>query len=271
MSMKITTITSSSNALLKKIRGLQERAGRDKTGQFVLEGLRPVEEAVARHLVLDRVVVSESYFQTSTDVISQLNLYEISVVDDRTFKELHGTSTSCGIIAIATIPQFEPDDIFDKSPAIVVICDEIQDPGNLGTIVRSAYASDVAGLILTRGCADPYGPKVVRATAGSLFDIPLIRDTTHGQCLEMLAQRNIPLWICDASASILYFEADLRGPLALVFGNETRGISDEFLQNCAGSLCIPMRQGSESLNVGVSAGIILSESFRQRLTAHPRG
>lgn len=265
--MKINTIASSSNALLKKIRGLQERNIREKTGLFLLEGMRPVEEAISRGLKLDNVVVSGTYLESSTEAINLLKLAEISVTEDRIFKELHGTTSSCGIVATAAIPRFAPADIFRKPKALVVVCDSVQDPGNLGTIVRSAFAADAAGVVLTRGAVDAWGPKVVRSAVGALFQIPILTEYSPSDCLQLLSDHEVPVWVCDAAAPVLYFQANLTGPVALVFGNEAKGICVEFMNGCTGSLRIPMREGSESLNVGVSAGIILSESYKQRLVA----
>lgn len=262
--MKINTITSPSNSVLKRIRGLQERSTREKSGEFLLEGARPVEEAAARRLRLEKVVVSETFFQDGSDLIEKLRLTELSVVDDRTFKELHGTASSCGIIAVAMIPSFVPRDIFDQKAPLIVVCDGIQDPGNLGTIVRSAYAAGAAGILLTCGTVDPYNPKVVRSAVGALFDMPVLHDLTAGQCLKLLVDHRINGWICDAAGDTRYCEADFCRPTAIILGNEARGVSSELSASSFGSLTIPMREGSESLNVGVSAGIILCEAYRQR-------
>lgn len=262
--MKINTITSPSNSVLKRIRGLQERTTREKSGEFLLEGARPVEEAAARRLKLEKVVVSETFFQDGADLIEKLRLNELSIVDDRTFKELHSTASSCGIVGVAMIPTFVPRDIFDRRDPLIVVCDGIQDPGNLGTIVRSAYAAGAAGILLTCGSVDPYNPKVVRSAVGALFDMPVLHDLTSGQCLKLLADHCTTGWICDAAGDTLYCQADFCGPNAIILGNEARGVSREFLSSNFGSLTIPMRAGSESLNVGVSAGIILCEAYRQR-------
>lgn len=262
--MKVHTVTSPANVHLRQIRLLQERPSREKTGLFLLEGLRPVEEAINRNLPLDRIVVSQTYLDTSEHLIERLALSEVTVVEDKLFETLHGTTSSCGILATARMPKHTNSDLFKKLPYVLVICDRIQDPGNLGTIIRSAYAADVSGLMLTKGCVDPYSPKVVRSAVGSLFDTSIVGELTPDQCLSLLAEHEIPLLICDAGAQTPYFQANLAGPVALVFGNEARGIAPEFEQRCSGALRIPMREGSESLNVAVSAGIILSESFRQR-------
>ena len=262
--MKTNFISSSANAVLKKIRGLQERSARQASNLFLLEGARALEEAVARRFKLERVVASQTFYKDEAGFVAKLNLAELSVVDDRTFKELHGTVGSCGIIAVAPTPRFVPQDIFKRKAPLVVVLDGVQDPGNLGTIIRSAAAADAAGILLVGGCVDAYNPKVVRSAVGALFDMPLLQDLTAGQCLELLAAQQIKGWICDASGRTLYCEADLGGATALVFGNEASGISAEFRQCGYSSLSIPMRAGSESLNVGVSAGIILCESFRQR-------
>lgn len=261
--MKINSITSASNSVLKRIRGLQERTVREKSGEFLLEGARPVEEAVARNLKLEKVVVSETFFQDGADLIEKLSLPELSVVDDRTFRELHGTTSSCGIIGVAMIPKFVPRDVFDKKSPLVVVCDGIQDPGNLGTIIRSAYAADAAGVLLTSGSVDPYNPKVVRSAVGALFALPVLNDLSAARCAKLLVDHSVTGWVCDAGGTTRYCDASFAGASAIILGNEARGVSGEFSVKF-GSLTIPMRVGSESLNVGVSAGIILCEAYRQR-------
>lgn len=263
--MKINPISSTANSLLKKVRGLQERSFREKSRQFLLEGPRPVQEAISRGLPLDQVIASNSFFHGSADFIADLNLAQLSLVDDKAFAELHETSSSCGILAVAEIPKYTIEDVFEKQrEPLIVVCDGIQDPGNLGTIVRSAYAAEAAGLLLTRGCVDVYSPKVVRSAVGALFEMPLLYDLAHDECLKLLADKQIPLRICEASAPNVYCQADYTKACAIALGNEARGICAEFSAAAADSVSIPMRIGSESLNVGVSAGIILCEAYRQR-------
>ena len=155
-------------------------------------------------------------------------------------------------------------------PRIIAIADAVQDPGNLGTLIRTAYAAELGGLILLQGSVDPYNPKVVRAAAGALFALPLISDLTPAQALELVHANNMRLVICQASARKRYFDVNLADSVAIVFGNEGQGINETMKAGADESISIPMNPGSESLNVAISGGIILFETLKQRLTVANR-
>jgi RNA methyltransferase, TrmH family len=264
--MKIATITSESNNTLKSIRALHRRQAREKEKLFLLEGTNCLAEALRKQIDLKAVVVSQSYLAEHLEELLDLELEKVSVVEDKIFAALATTATSCGVLAVAALPGKSKTGISNWQPRIVAIADAIQDPGNLGTLIRTAYAAELGGLILLKGSVDPFNPKVVRAAAGALFSLPIISDLETQEVIELLRSNQMRIIICQASASKRYFEADLTDSVAIVLGNEGQGVSTAMSEAADESISIPMNPGSESLNVAISGGIILFETLKQRLT-----
>ena len=147
---------------------------------------------------------------------------------------------------------------------MIVVCDGIKDPGNIGTIVRAADASGVDAVLLTPGTCDAFMSKALRASAGSIFALPVLPDTGVEEIVGFLAKRRIRLYAADVRASRSLYETDLRGPAAIVFGNEAHGIGAALFQNAEVLFRIPITGRAESLNVAMAASIILYEAVRQR-------
>ena len=265
--MKINSITSESNSILKTVRTLHRRQTREKEKLFLLEGSHCLIEALKKNLNLKSILVSETYLREGLEALQQLDIAAVNVVNDKLFNELATTSSSCGVLAIAEIPKQNRAEIKHWSPRIFAIADAVQDPGNLGTIIRTAYAAQLGGLLILKGSVDLYSPKVVRAAAGALFALPIFSDLEAKETIEMLKDENIRLIICEANARKRYFDVNLTEPVALALGNEGQGISPLLKASADESVSIPMNPESESLNVAISGGIILFESLRQRLIA----
>jgi len=265
--LKINAIESSSNSLLKTIRGLQQRHTREKTGLFLIEGRKAVAEARDKRLSIKDIVVSRSYLQAEPDVVAARDIGAVSVVDDKLFKELATTTTPEGILAVAAVPRYQFADLF-KGPGnpLIVIAHALQDPGNLGTIIRTSLAASAGGLVLTAGTVDAFNPKVVRSAMGALFSLPIVGDVPYAQAISELKSKGVRIVACDASASRRYFECDLRQPVALVLGNEGQGFTREDLELADELVSIPMNAQSESLNVAVAGAIVLFSAVQQRVT-----
>ncbi len=227
-------------------------------------------EAVSKSLELRFIVASESYLNEHLDLLNSLGLEEISVVEDKAFADLITTTTSCGVVSVAKMPSARFSDVEHWQPRVLVVADGIQDPGNLGTIIRTAYAAQVGGLIILKGSVDHFNPKVVRASVGALFDLPIIADIEAEQLMELLKQLKIRLLLCEASGSRAYFDANLSNNVAIVLGNEGQGVNPMLQDGADETISIPMNPKSESLNVAISGGIILFESLRQRLAVSSR-
>lgn len=264
--MKINSITSESNATLKLIRSLHKRSHREKQNLFLMEGSHCLQEACKRQLDLQSIVASQSYLENGMEELKELDIDQITVVEDKVFAELMTTTSSCGVLAVAPIPKERKADIANWSPRVILVADAIQDPGNLGTLFRSALAADLGGVILMRGSVDAYNPKTVRAAAGALFDMPLLSDLVAGDLISLLKSIGYRLVVCEAKGSKSYFDCDLKDGVALVLGNEGQGVCEELLSCADEKIRIPMNPKSESLNVAISGGIILFETYRQRLS-----
>jgi RNA methyltransferase, TrmH family len=267
--LKINPITSPANPVLKKVRSLHQRAGRQKAGAFLIEGAKRINEALDKGIKLSDVIVSESYLKEGLGDSHAADLSEIYVVDDRQFKELVTTDTPCRILAAAPTLDYPLESVISKN-SLVVVADAIQDPGNLGTIMRTALAAGASGMIFTKGTVDPYNSKVVRSAAGALFSLPFVTDITAEEAFIFLKELGARIITCEPTADKPYWECDLSGPVAVAFGNEGQGFTSDILALSDESVSIPMNPESESLNVAVSAGIILFSAVQQRRLARAR-
>ncbi|MDY2684753.1 MAG: RNA methyltransferase [Selenomonadaceae bacterium] len=262
-------IHSRDNKKIKEAAGLQKSRERDKTGLFLAEGIRLVEMAASSDYRIRYTLATEEAGETERakallgKLASQAPVYfaEKSVYD-----KAAGTVSSQGILCVLEQKKRELDDLEEKEAPLYLVLDQIQDPGNLGTILRTADAAGVDGVILMRGTADLYNPKVVRSAMGSLFHLPVVSGVNTESLLAFLERRHIRLLATalDASAAS-HFETDFRGSVALIMGNEGNGVSSLLLEH-AKKVYIPMFGAAESLNAAVSAGIVLYETVRQR---HP--
>jgi TrmH family RNA methyltransferase len=265
--VKITPITSSANALLKSIRGLHQRSVREKTGQFIIEGAKLLNEALQKGVSIKNILVSESFLKAGLGELHTADIAAVSVIDDTQFDYLVTTEGPCGVVAVANAPNTHSEKIFDPSSSLVVIGHAIQDPGNVGTMIRTALAANADGVVLTKGTVDPYNPKVVRSAAGALFTLPIIHSVKVEEAVSMLKERGFKIIACDQNAPKLYWDENLRDKIALIFANEGQGFSDSVLELADTTIAIPMNEQSESLNVAISAGIILFGAMQQRMTA----
>jgi TrmH family RNA methyltransferase len=182
---------------------------------------------------------------------------------DGLLASLSEAETTQGLVALAHRPAFEEDRLFDGTPLILVAVG-IQDPGNLGGLLRTAEAAGATGAYLTEGCADPFSWKALRGSMGSAFRLPQVRGLSATVALERLEGRAVPALAATADGETRYDAADLAAPAALVFGTEGAGLAEDVVRRAAARLRIPLASDVESLNVGVAAGLLLFEAARQR-------
>lgn len=260
--MKVIEIESSSNQRLKLIRALAQ-SGRIKDCQdddelILLEGSKLIQEALNHAVKLQDVVVSHSYYQDNfnkTDLATRLE--SISVVKDNIFKGLYTTDTSCGIIATGTPKHYDLTAVISKAKTLL-IGDSIQDPGNLGTIIRTAYAFSADGIILSKGSVDCYNPKVIRSSMGAIFALPLITKVDLKAVIERLKERGVFIIALDGKATqTVWQDMTIHESIAYVLGNEGHGISADIVKMVNSIVRIPINPDCESLNVAVAAAIIL--------------
>ncbi len=264
--MKINPITSADNQLLKKIRALSQRSGRERSGLFLLEGAKLVNEAFAKALRVRDVLVSQSFLKAGLGACQSANITAVSVVEDRLFKEVSGTECPEGILAVGEIPRHTLSDLTAGKTPLVLLAVGIQDPGNLGTMIRTAQAAGASCVVLTKGCVDPYNPKVVRAAAGALFTLPVVADLSPEDAIKSLQAKGIRIVACDPAAEAPYWGMDMTGPLAIAVGNEGQGFSEAVLALADSTILVPMQNTCESINAAVTAGIVLFAARQQRST-----
>ena len=241
------------NRLVKQIRRAVSRGSLTEDGYAVAEGAHLLEEALAAKCEIGAVIVAES---------ARVNYPDARVVSDKIFRELASTETPQGVIALVRPPVSTLGHMTRGDQALVVVLDGVQDPGNAGAIVRAAEAFGATGAVFLKGTVNPYNPKSVRGSAGSVFRVPLIASVEAG---EILQRTEIAWYAAMPRAQRLASDADLVGPCGMIIGSEGHGVSQQLLGH-ASALRIPT-SGVESLNAAVAAGILLYEARRQRANA----
>lgn len=263
-------LSSRDNPRIKLVHALASQAReRRKLGQTLLDGAHLIIAAIEAGAPLLEVFVSESGLNNGEilDVLERLPADVPShQVPDVLFAHLSPVDTPSGILALIEIPRVSADVAGDAS---VVVLDAVQDPGNLGTILRTAAAAGIAAAWLTPGCAQAWSPKVLRAGMGAHFHLPIAEQVDAFAALAGFSGRALATGL-GADAHSLY-ETDLRGPVAWLFGAEGQGLSASLFARADGIVTIPMAVGIESLNVGAAAAICLFEQRRQSATESPAG
>ena len=269
---KIETITSAENPLIRRLSVLARSPRRAaKENVFLVEGLRLAEMAARSDGQILHAVVTERALAAERAAVLAEQLRQrgvpVSCVTPRAFAACAETDAPQGILLLLQRPPHRAltnlVHAAEKAPFYLAL-DRVQDPGNVGMILRTADAAGAAGVILLRGCADVYSSKVVRATMGSLFYVPFISGVDDEELLRFAQEQSLYLYAaaCDADA-VAHFAADLCRPTIVVLGNEANGVSERLLDACQ-HLYVPMCGQAESLNVASAATAILYESMRQR-------
>ena len=266
---KIETITSAENPIIRRLSMLVRSPRRAaKENVFLVEGLRLAEMAARSDgQILHAVVTERALAAERAAVLAEQLGVPVSCVPPRLFAACAETDAPQGILLLLQRPPRRAltnlVHAAEKAPFYLAL-DRVQDPGNVGMILRTADAAGAAGVILLCGCADVYSSKVVRATMGSLFYVPFISGVDDEELLHFAQEQSLYLYAaaCDADA-VTHFAADLCRPTIVVLGNEANGVSERLLGACQ-HLYVPMCGQAESLNVASAATAILYESMRQR-------
>jgi TrmH family RNA methyltransferase len=256
-------IASVANPHVKHIRSLAaDRRDRRRERLFVLEGVRLIADALGSGATLSLTLYAPEQLET-TDA-GRLLLDDLQALpyayaaSPQVIAAASDTVHPQGVVALARWPEHTP-----KTPGILLILDAVQDPGNVGTLLRSAEAVGVAEVVCARGTADVYSPKVVRAAMGAHFRLPMEQDLGWEEVGERLAVVD-HVYAADAEARMPYYAADWRQPSALIIGAEARGLSEEARAHATKLISIPMQGRAESLNSAVAGSVVLFEALRQR-------
>lgn len=241
-----------------RLRALHQRKGREQAGEFLVEGVRLVEDLLASPTVLRKALISPSLEDTARGAELAHRLREAAVGVDVTEQDLARVATTestQGVVAVAAIPAFELRDVPLDARSLVIVLDAVQDPGNFGTIVRSADAFSATLVAALPGSVDPWNPKSVRSAAGSSLRVPIV-ETNLDALMEYLRAHDCTL--LGAAAEGEDVEGIARGgPMALVLGNEGAGLGTAVRAECHGLVSVRIRGSADSLNVGVAAGILM--------------
>lgn len=239
-------IESVKNPKVKAWKKLLTKKERDQSGTYLIEGFHLVEEALKEQIVLEVIVNQDMEMPTHF----ALEGTEVVYVKDEVMKAICDTETPQGIVAVCEQQTVHMEEIKLEK---LLLLDRVQDPGNLGTMIRTADAAGVNAVVLGEGCADAYNPKVVRATQGSLFHVPVIK----ANLAAFIDALDIPVYGTALEGGISFEQVAKSDTFALLVGNEGQGVAKELLAKTTKNLYIPIYGKSESLNVGIAAGILL--------------
>ncbi|EHK2279131.1 TrmH family RNA methyltransferase [Clostridium perfringens] len=251
-------IESKNNNLFKEIKKLKEKKHRIKSNKYLIEGLRFVEEAIKSKVSIDSIIFTESFKEKNPDLFLKINEnIKLIQMNEALLKQLCSTENPQGIVGVINMQNKEL-----KSGELVVLVDKVQDPGNMGTIIRTAHAAGAAGIVMTKGTVDIYNDKTLRSTMGSIFYIPIVEDDSL-DFVKSLKKEGYKLVVSSLQGKNNFFEENLQGKVMIAVGNEGNGVSDEVYDIADIKVKIPMPGEAESLNVAVATSIMIYEKIRQ--------
>ncbi len=256
-------ITSNANSKIKRVELLIARHKQRKIEAcFVIEGKKIVEEAPKE--LLELILVSETFSQTNKEFLEGFPKTITEIVTDKLFKQITDLVTEQGILAV--VRKKEEPFVIKKNmkKGFFIALENIQDPGNMGTILRTADAAGVNGVLISAGSVDIYNPKVVRATMGSVFRVPVWTDLDLTEALGTLKKANTKIFAAHLKAKSSYDKQDYLSNTCFLIGNEGNGLTDELCETADEYIKIPIPGKAESLNAGIAAGILMYEVIRQR-------
>jgi TrmH family RNA methyltransferase len=265
---RLRSITGRHNPLLKDLRGVYAHGNLTDDGCFAVEGVRSLEEAI-RSGVRFRAVFFTDADDAATQRLRERLLEQIGhkvetyQVPAKLFHEAVATDSPQGVAALVRRKESTLEEALGEKPALLVVAAGLQDPGNLGTILRSAEAFGAGGVALAEGTVSIYNPKAVRATAGSIFRLPVMT-AKLAELIPRLREKGVKLFATSSHKGVPLHEARLSEPSALFIGNEGAGLARDVISKMDATLAIPQVRAVESLNAGVAASIILYEAARQR-------
>uniref|UniRef100_A0A7S0LQQ5 RNA 2-O ribose methyltransferase substrate binding domain-containing protein n=1 Tax=Coccolithus braarudii TaxID=221442 RepID=A0A7S0LQQ5_9EUKA len=260
-------LSSTSNPRIKLLRKLQAKRARDKSGLMILEGHRLLTDALDAGYSADFVLLSEEALHApegarlARSLREVLRAEQLAIAPQSLIAELSDTQTPQGVVGMLQQPRLA----LPESPSFVLVLDRISDPGNLGTLLRSAAGAGVESALLLSGCTDPWGLKALRAGMGAQLRLPLVEVRGYAEAAGMLRRWGCHGVAADARGETDYWAVDWRQPSALVVGSEAHGLAEEVLSDVDTQLCrIPLANGVESLNAAIAGSVMMYEVGRQR-------
>ena len=267
-------ILSIKNPRIKRLRRLNESvAYREEVAEFVLEGIRLIEDAINAGAIPKEIFYGEGLLKREVGerLLARLSSLgsDMFMVEDVLLERLADTVTPQGIIGTFEAPKASFDDFITFKEKGLLVLDALQDPGNTGTLIRTAAAFDFSGILLLPGCSDAYNPKTLRATAGSIFRIPVVKSSSTYEAIQKIRASGFKLIVAHSGEGKFIDEIDLGRYPAIVVGNEGHGPSKEIMEFADELVMLPMANNVESLNAAVAGSLLIYESFRRRRKIKP--
>lgn len=258
-------ITSKDNETIKHIRKLKEKKYRDEFGEYIVEGVKLINEAIAEKLDVKTIVICDNCNKTET--INQNLMYEVAkysciYVDEKVFNTITEVQNPQGILAV--VGKKNKQEEINYNEDVIVILDDIQDPGNLGTILRTVDSADLKQIILSKNSADPYNPKVVRSTMGAIFRVNIIEAENLVDTLKEMKKHNFDVVVTSLDTDESIYNIQYKNKV-IVIGNEANGVSKEVQEIADKKVKIPMLGKTKSLNASVATGIMVYEYVRNKI------
>ncbi|SIQ81162.1 TrmH family RNA methyltransferase [Maribacter ulvicola] len=257
-------ISSTQNSLVKKVLLLREKSReRKKTGLFVLEGLREIEIANNANYHIDTILYCQEILENS-DILQSFNANQLISVSGEVYKKMAYRDSTEGIIAIAKAKDHELSSLaFETKNPLILIAEAPEKPGNIGALLRTADAANLDAVLIANPKTDLYNPNIIRSSVGCVFSREVKMGSTT-EIISYLKREGFQIFCAALSASKDYTTVDFKEPTAIVVGTEHSGLSTEWLNNASQNIIIPMEGAIDSMNVSVSAAILIFEAKRQR-------
>lgn len=257
-------ITSLANVKIKRVCALQQKQKvRKEEGLFVVEGRKMMEEVPLE--AVQEVYVAESFITEYGSLINRFPSKLCEIVSDQVFKQMSTVVTPQGILGVIKQSALKLTQLKLTEAPILIALENLQDPGNVGTIIRTAEAVNAQGVLLSMGSVDLYNPKIVRATMGSIFRVPIVEDVDLIAAVEHLKKNHVTIYAAHLEGSQGYYEYNYQGGTCFLIGNEGNGLTNELAATATAYVKIPLLGQSESLNAAVATGVLLYEVIRQRI------
>ncbi|HCC07676.1 MAG TPA: hypothetical protein DEP72_05905 [Clostridiales bacterium] len=257
-------ITSSENIIVKDAMKLKQKKHRDEENKFIIEGFKMVSE-IPIDWDIDRIIVSEKFPEEQRRKLDRFENRIFFTVSENIFRRLSDTEEPQGVMAICYKRDYFLNRVLEKERLNIFLLDEIQDPGNLGTIIRTADATKVDAVLVSKKSADLYNSKTIRSTMASIFHIPIFTDIDIKEMYETLKSKNIKILATHLDTDKNIYNVKLTENICVVIGNESRGISDISAKGADLLFKIPMIGQAESLNASIAASVTMYEILRQRM------
>lgn len=265
----IQVITSCQNKIIKHSRSLQAKKYRDLANEFLIEGIKLLKEAIESHVQLTALLyhneaARDPEVQSIIKMCMERNI-AIYELHEKPYLDISETKTPQGVIGIGKKINHDLNALFKSSSFNIIIMEQVQDPGNVGTIIRTADAFGFDMVFLSKGCADIYSGKVIRSTMGSMFHIPIIADVDLENLLKSLRDLDVYTIAASPHTGLSCYDIEYGNKNAIIIGNESKGLSSDIMDMVKIKANIPMIGMAESLNAGVAAAIMMYEVIRYKL------